>query len=393
MALLEKLGPTPNLTALMAHLFDEGFLRETAVAHSITVPGFRPGQSPISLTVRAIARASATDRRLRTHLDAELVRLAERERPHLTGAEDDEAVAAVDGLVDLPRARAVGTLLAALDDNRAPVREAAGRTLTALESGDVQLAAPSRPRPDRRTSAAPAPRNDPRQLRSLLADRDRQLRMLRSESTAQEQRIGRLRSQLEAEKEAHQRTRDAASGKPAPRSRGADDDTARELARVQKDVHRLRSEQMKTKVALDAALRDYSLLATGVQELEELVNHVLESRPASSTPITPRKPKAPSALSVEAKLRLPSSEHHWPRHFRAFLERLAGSPWIERLQPLDFSRATRSRISAMIPESTLIGQYSDGDRAARFLIATTATGEPELLWIREELAEQFFPGE
>ena len=112
----------------------------------------------------------------------------------------------------------------------------------------------------------------------------------------------------------------------------------------------------------------------------------------ATPPPRPHKPTRTIDLPAESKLRLPSSEHHWPRHFKVFLERLAGSPYVERIQPLDFSAARSSRITLEIPESTLLAQYSDGDRAARFLIQTTATTPGSLHWVRRHLAETFFPG-
>ncbi len=395
MALIEKLGASTKSSRLLSQILDERFVRDTAQQYHIAVPGFRAGQAPSGLTVRAILRAATRTRKLRAHLEAELARLAERERGRVGETDDDDVIETLDALSELPRARAVATLLAALDDVRDPVRSAAEAVRDAIESGEVTLAPPRpQPRGDARPRTPSAsqtpPTTDVRQLQSLVADRDRQLRVLRSESAKLEQRVSRLRTQLESEREAHRRTR---TGRPAATSDPADRDDervdARVLRRTQKELHQLRGEHVKTKLALDAALRDYSLLASGIHELQDLVTHFVNG-PRPEGPVTPTRPARTSTLPVESKLKLPSSEHHWPKGFRGFLRRLAENPHVERLQPLDFSRATQTRITLEVPDTALVAQFSDGDLAARFLIATTATSPATLAWVRRELEHAVF---
>jgi len=404
MSIVERLGSRERLLAALKVAFDDELLRGLAESHQVTVPGFRPAQAPATLLARSMATDCWRNAGLRADLDRALDRLARPGDPLVESTEVDAAVAQLDTLSDQPRARAVAVLLRSVDDPRDPVRNAALETLDRLHAGELQLAPPVRPPstpppgPGPRPGRERTPDHDPRlrdrdEARRALADRDRQLRALRDESTQQELKLQRLRSQLEQERESHERTRHALTeARDAARQKGGGDPRA--VKEAQKEVQRARSEQAKIKTQLDALLRDYSLLASGVRALEEVVEALLASRggATSEAPPRPHKPSRTVDLPPESKLKLPSAEHHWPRHFKGFLERVAGSPYVERIQTLDFSGARASRITLEIPDTTLLAQYSDGDRAARFLIQTTATTPGSLHWVRRHLAETFFAG-
>jgi hypothetical protein len=400
MGIVERLGSRERLLAALKLAFDDHLLRSLAEAHQVIVPGFRPAQAPASLLARSMATDCWRNSGLRTDLDQALSRLARPGDALVDGVDADRAVAELATLPDQPRARAVSVLLRSVDDARTPVRDAALVALDRLDAGEIHLAPPVSPptRPpvaDRGRTDRP-PVHDERlrdreEARRALAERDRQLRQLRDESTQQELKLQRLRAQLEAERESHERTRKALSEARDAARAAAGGGGGRELKDARKDALGARAEQAKTKTQLDALLRDYSLLQSGVRALEEVVEALLvDHGDTPPAPVRPHKPSRTIDLPPEAKLRLPSSEHHWPRHFRVFVERLAGSPYIERIQPLDFSGATSSRISLEIPDTTLIAQYSDGDRAARFLIQTTATTPGSLHWVRRHLTETYF---
>lgn len=405
MSIVERLGSRERLLAALKVAFDDELLRGIAEAHQVSVPGFRPAQAPAALLARSMATDCWRNSGLRADLDRALDRLARPGDPIVESADVDGAVSELTTLPDQPRARAVSVLLRSVDDPRDPVRNAALETLDRLHAGEIQLAPPVRPPstpppgpgPSARAPSERSPDLDPRlrdreEARHALAERDRQLRSLRTESTQQELKLQRLRSQLESEREGHERTRRALTeARDQVRAKGGGD--GRDLKEALKEAQRARSEQSKIKTQLDALLRDYSLLSSGVRAFEEVVEALLaEKGGPAETPVRPHKPSRTIDLPPESKLKLPSSEHHWPRHFKTFLERVAGSPYVERIQPLDFSGARASRITLEIPDTTLLAQYSDGDRAARFLIQTTATTPGSLHWVRRHLAETFFSG-
>jgi hypothetical protein len=402
MGIVQKLGSRERVLTLVRHTLGESALRDLATRYHVTIPGFRTREAPLNLLARSIAHQSRENIELARGIEERLDELAAAARGFVSRRDPPDVAAELGRLESMSRRRAVELLAAALTDVRDAVVDAGLKVVDELQKGSIRL--PSRTPEDerRRPERSPAggfgpPRGSDyrqlsrvRELERALAGREQELRALRSESTRQEQKLARLREQLEAERETHARTRAERDAlRAAPGARGSNG--AKEAAELRVEVQRLQADVRRSKAELDGMRSDYALLVEGVRELGEITMRVLERAGDASTNIRPRKPTRTSARSADEKVRLPVREDHWPRHLRAFLERLGASEYVEQIRILGFFGSGSTRVLHEIPDSTLLAQFSDGERAARFLITTTGSSPAALLWVRRHLTEQYFP--
>ncbi len=398
MPVLQKLESRERVLTLLRCLTDSTTLRDLATRYHITIPGFRANQAPLNLLARAISSSCWKNTALRRGMEAAIERLARPGSSLLAGIDETEAIARFSELDKIPVPKLRPLILAALIDNREPVYEAALALLDRLTAGELHLppderpqtrVMPRAPRDDARGGEPPAGARGDRQERSL-AKREHQLHALRDECTRQEQKIMRLREQLDAERAAHLETRRALDEERRLRSTGRSA-SVQETEALAEENQRLVADVLRLKRRVDSLLRDHTLLVSGTRALGETLESLVSQVRAPSTPaVRPHKPTRSVDGPPSGKTQLPTAEHTWPRHFRSFLARLAESPFVERLHPLDCYPAHTSRITLEIPDGMLLAQFSDGEHAARFLIRTTASTPATLLWVRRHLAETYF---
>jgi hypothetical protein len=101
-------------------------------------------------------------------------------------------------------------------------------------------------------------------------------------------------------------------------------------------------------------------------------------------------PKEPAGVSPRAegeKIVWPKDEHHYPKRLRPFLERLARSPYVDRIQIRDFEDSTETRVKAIDDRGNIFLQYSDGLKAVRVFLTTVAKDANEGRWVAEHLGQ------
>jgi hypothetical protein len=406
MGIIDKLGSSRRVLAVLQSALSEPQLRLIARQYNIDVPGFRQSEAPPALLARGISTAVEQSPELRRELNRRLNELATPAGRALSAMSESDAENEIGRLGSQSRHRAIGLLLAGLMDSRSVVATKANDRLNALDSGRLRLiqsvvatrdsrVGPQRAREDRFRPAPPPRRtysSGPSldDLERTLAEREQQLRELRLECTRQEQKMQRLRSQLETERETHERTKRQLEEARVTLGRVEDPRAVLAVANVSGEVDHLRALQLTTKLQLDVALRDCELLANGARVLESMIESLLQRSSSHEDP-KPQRPSRVSTASPDGKVRLPIEGEHWPKHLHSFLHRLAGSEYVEQIQLLDYSKTRPTRILLEIPDSALLAQFSDGDRAARFLILTTAASPASLHWVRRHLAETCFP--
>ncbi len=395
MSIIQKLESRQRVLTVLRYLVDPSALRELATRYHITIPGFRASQAPLNLIGRAVAADCWKNVDLRRGLEATMARIADPVLARTDSAAEQDLLTELRKLEERPPAQARPFLLAALLDQRDTVHREAIKLLDRLESGDIHLSSRDSMRTDRQPHGTAGARPSfaaeaENRLSRTLSERNQQLRALRDECTRQEQKLTRLREQLEAERQAHRTTKQRLKegGAEDPRV----DADGRAAANTSGPTEELRTELLRLREQIDAMRRDYGLLVSGARTLQDVIETMLkDDESTSSTPIKPRKPTRTCDLPASEKAGLPSAHEMWPAHFGGFVERIAASPYVEELQPLDCSGSGSSRMLLMIPDSTLLARFSDGNRSARFLIRTTATTPPTLLWVRRHLADSHFP--
>lgn len=95
-----------------------------------------------------------------------------------------------------------------------------------------------------------------------------------------------------------------------------------------------------------------------------------------SPPISLRNPKE--------KIRI-SHPQHMPRGYEQFVEKLARNPWVNEIRDIEFVNSSETGIRDVRQDGTIIYQYSDGSKAVKFIISTTATTRSQAEWIRSTL--------
>ena len=101
----------------------------------------------------------------------------------------------------------------------------------------------------------------------------------------------------------------------------------------------------------------------------------------------PREPGAVSARPEHEKIVWPSDEHHYPKRLRPFLERLARSPYVDRVNIREFEDSTETRFKAIDERGNILLQYSDGLKAVRLYLTTVAKDANEGRWVLDALRQ------
>ena len=397
MGIIQTLGSRTRVLTLLQLLGDEQSLRDLATRYRLAVPGFRPTQAPLTLIARTVARTCWGDPELQAGLERVLDRAGSRE----AASSATDITELMSRLGELPRAQVLQVFLRGLRDDRPEVLTRTLETIDAVGTGQLRLRAdapgarpggpPGRRGEGRVAGASPGRSGNPR----AGPDQGAQIATLRAESTQQEGKLQRLREQLDRERDAHHKTRKlleaarregaAASSESAPSA---------EIRKVRRELAEQERHLVDIRARHDTTLRDYRLVLEGCRLLENVVAELLASPAApdaGATPLRPLRPARRSGLPPESKGPTPEPDGLWPAHFDTFLRRLAASEFVERLQPLGCASGRSTRINLEIPTATLLAQFSDGTRTARFLIVTSAHSAATLLWVRRHLIETCFP--
>lgn len=376
MGLIEKLASRERVRTAL-HALDDNEVRALAIRYRVAVPGFRSSQAPFGLILRALARACWNDRNLRRDIDKALTKRVGAAAKRREGAEPRALIA--DMRTASPTS--LDTVLVGMTDSREDVRKAAESALDAFSTGKRPLprsTRPARPAAPRPPLRAPGPA---RGERAEPPKRDERVEALRGEVTKQEKTIRRLRDQLVQEKAAHDATktalRDERPGKRTRAKTGGDAASPHATALAQ----RVRE--------MEQVLRDYAIVLRGSDRLLALLEQA--SANADDEVSRPQKPTATTSLAPTEKIGTATDEQNWPKRFWEFLGRVATRDYVVAVTPIDCRGGRSSRVLFTVPPGAVVAQYSDGERAARFLVDTTATTPAMLLWIRRDLADSVLP--
>ena len=95
----------------------------------------------------------------------------------------------------------------------------------------------------------------------------------------------------------------------------------------------------------------------------------------------------PSFKMPEDKIRLPSREPNMPKQTLEFVRKLSRNPWVTEIRSREYVNSNETRIVAVESDGTIVCQYSDGSKAVKFFVSTTAKTKGQAERVRNSLRE------
>ncbi|RME03399.1 MAG: hypothetical protein D6805_06590 [Planctomycetota bacterium] len=118
----------------------------------------------------------------------------------------------------------------------------------------------------------------------------------------------------------------------------------------------------------------------------QLQEKLSKKNPLSSQP-KPQKPLRTSSKTPPLKIIWPSEPHHYPKRLKSFLDKLARNPYIDSISIIEFENSPKTRLKSLDEQGNIYLLYSDGEKAAKCHLRTTANNLQEGLYIEEQILQ------